>query len=202
MPIDLSGYTNVESALLVKIEVDYYKTSEGATPTAETLLFSDYYRDITYDSNVYRGLGQLVGITSTRSEISASEGDITITLSGIPNTSLAEIIHSRIKGSSVDVYRYLFNAQTGEGLGLVGNPVGRFFGIVDNYTLEENYDIDSKTSSNTISIVCSNTVKLLGNKTSGRKTNKASHRSFYPNDPSMDRVSALIGTSFDFGKPQ
>lgn len=202
MSIDLSSYRAIGSGLFVKIEVGYYKTSAGATPTSETLLFSDYYRDITIGSDTYLGIGKLVSISESVSEIKASRGQITIGISGIPNSSIAEIVHSRIKGSPVSVYRYVFDPTTGQPLAITGNPAGRFFGIVNNYSLDEEYDIESRTATNTITLVCSSSIEVLDNKVGGRKTNGASHRSFYSSDPSMDRVGALVGTSFDFGAPR
>jgi hypothetical protein len=202
MTINLSSYRSIASALLCRIEVDYYKASPTATPTSEILRFSDYYQKITYNSEDYLGLGGLVGISPTQSELKNSSGQITITISGIPNTSIAEIVNSRIKGSPIQVYRYVFNAETKQPLAIAGNPAGRFFGIVNNYSLDEEYDVENRTASNTITLTCSSLIEVLNNKVSGRKTNPTSNKQFYANDLSMDRVPSIIGASFDFGAPQ
>lgn len=201
MSIDLSSYDAIGTGLFVKIEVGYYKSNAGATPVAQDLLFSDYYKDITIGDDTYLGIGNLVGISETTSDIAANGNDLTITISGIPNSSIAEIVHSRIKGSPVSVYRYVFNAATGQPLAISGNPAGRFFGIVNNYALEEEYNVEERTATNTISLVCSNKIDVLENKVAGRKTNGSSHRAFYSSDPSMDRVATIVGTTFNFGAP-
>lgn len=202
MAIDLSYYRSISSALLVKIAVEYYKDSPSATPTATDLLFSDWQHPITYAGDTYLGLGRLVGISPSSSELKNSSGSITITISGIPNSSIAEIVNSRIKGSPVEVYRYVFNSATGEYLPITGNPAGRFFGIVNNYSLDEDYDIEARTATNTITLTCSSLVEVLDNKVAGRKTNPASHKSFFGGDKSMDRVPSLIGANFNFGAPK
>ena len=201
MPIDLSSYTSVGTGLFARIDVEYYKDSPEATPTNQVLRFSDYIQTVTIDGEQYLGLGKLVGITTTTSELRNSSGSITITISGIPDTSIAEIVNSRIKGSPVEVYRVMFNAATGAVLAITGNPVGRFFGVVTNYTIEEEYDIQTRRSSNTLALVCASTVDILNNKISGRRTNPTSQKLFYSTDLSMDRVPNLAGANFNFGAP-
>lgn len=202
MSIDLSSYSAIASALIVKITVDDYRTTSGGTYSQQILRFSDWNQSITYDGETYLGMGKFVGITSTSSELKSTAGGITITISGIPNTSIAEIVHSRIKGSPIEVRRIVFDPVTLTQLAITGNPAGRFFGIINNYGLDEEYDPIARTSSNTISLICASTSEVLEKKLAGRKTNSKSHRSFYPTDPSMDRVSNLVGANFNFGVPQ
>jgi len=201
MPIDLSSYTSVATGLFARIDVEYYKDTPSATPTNQVLRFSDYIQDVSIGGEQYLGLGKLVGISTTTSELRNSSGSITITISGIPDTSIAEIVNSRIKGCPVEVYRVMFNAETGAALAISGNPVGRFFGIVDNYTIEEEYDIQTRRSSNTLALVCSSVLDILNNKIAGRKTNPTSQKFFYSSDLSMDRVPNLVGANFNFGAP-
>lgn len=202
MTIDLSSYTNVGSAIIVRIRVDYYKATPTSEPTQEILRFSDYDRNLTIDDEVYLGLGSLVGITSSLSELKSSSSGITITISGIPNSSIAEIINSKIKGAPVTAQRVLFDTRTGNVLPVTGNPVGRFYGIVNNYSLEEQYSLEARTSTNAISLLCTSSIDVLYNKVSGRRTNPSDQKSFYPSDLSMDRVPNLANSNFNFGAPQ
>lgn len=199
MPIDLSSYRSVETGLFVRIQVDEYRTTSSGSYTTEVLKFSDYIRPITVDGESYTGLGRLVSISATSSELSATRGSLTIGLSGIPNSSLAEIIYSKIKGSPIEVWRVFFNAATGEQLAIAGNPSARFFGIVNNYSLEEEYNYESKTASNTIVLTCSSMLDVLDTKTSGRRTNPVDQKNFYPTDLSMDRVPNLKNCGYQFG---
>jgi hypothetical protein len=157
---------------------------------------------VTIDGESYVGLGKLLGVTSTVSELKGSTSTVTLTISGIPNTSINEILTSSLKGSPVKIYRVVFNPVNNVQLAIPGNPAGRFFGIVNNYTLEEDFDIENRTSTNTINIECNSVMEFLENKISGRKTNPESMKLFYPNDVSFDRVPNLVGANFNFGAPQ
>jgi len=200
--IDLSSYTSIQSNLFVRIQVDYYKDSPNATPRQEILRFSDFKYPIEVNGEVYQALGGLMGITDTRSEIRASSGELTITISGIPNTSIYEIVNSRIKGSPVMVTRVLFDPATNQMLNIPGNPLAKYRGFVNNYSLQEDYDVRSRTSTNTIVLTCASAIDVLANKVSGRKTNPYSQRKFFPNDLSMNRVPTLENATFNFGAPK
>lgn len=192
MSIDLSSYDSIEAGLFVRI----------AVPGGSVLRFSDYRGTVTIDGESYVGLGKLLGISSTTSELKGSTGTVTITVSGIPNTSISEIMNSQLKGSPVKIYRMVFNTVTGAALSIAGNPAGRFFGYVNNYALEEEYTIEERRSTNTISIICSSNMEFLENKVAGRKTNPESMKKYFPGDLSFDRVPNLVGANFNFGAPQ
>lgn len=202
MTINLNSYFQIASALIVRIQVDDYRATSSSEYSSQVLRFSDWNQSLTIDSEVYQGLGQFIGITNTSSDLKSTSQGLTITISGIPNSSIAEIINSRIKGSPISVRRVVFDPTTKNILSITGNPAGRFFGIINNYTLDEDYDVSSRTSSNTIGLVCSSTSEIFEKKLAGRKTSPASHKVFYPSDPSMDRVPNLVGANFDFGVPK
>jgi hypothetical protein len=143
-----------------------------------------------------------MGITGSSSELQVTGGEVTISLSGIPDSSITEILNSRIKGSTVRIYRVLFDAVTGVKIDIAGNPMGRYRGFVNNYSITEDYNIQSRTSSNTLSIICASVVDVLGKKTGGRKTNPESEKKFFPTDLAMDRVPTLENATFDFGAPK
>lgn len=199
--MDLSSYTSIQSHLFVRIEVEYYKDSAGAAPISKTLLFSDRRDSFTIGSDTYVGVGNLMGITSASSEIRTSSGELSITIAGIPNTSVYEIVNSRIKGCPVRIYRGVFNAETGAFITATGNPMARYRGFVNNYALNEEYDINTRTSTNTITLICNSSIDVLQNKVAGRKTNPTSEKKFFPNDVSMDRVPTLKNATYDFGAP-
>jgi hypothetical protein len=203
MTINLTSYKSIESNLFVKIEVEYYKSTPSSTPTSVDLLFTDRIQSTVINGDTYVGLGKLISISTSNSELRASGSDVTITLSGIPNSSIAEVLNSRIKGSAVTITRGLFNSETGQFLSsVVGNPVTRFKGFVNNLALDEEYNVDSRQSSNTLVLSCASIVTVLENKISGRKTNTASMNKFFPSDTSMDRVATLESSYFDFGAKQ
>lgn len=195
----LDSYSVIQSNLFVRIKVDDYRTSPSGSYTSQILRFSDSRDNVTINGEVYTGLGQLMAITNSASELRTSTGELTITISGIPNTSIAEIVNSKIKGSLVNVYRGMFDPITGVLLSIPVNPLGRYNGFVNNYSLQEDYDAVTRTATNTIALICNSTVDVLQNKVTGRRTNPSSQKSFYPTDLSMDRVPTLKSATFDFG---
>jgi hypothetical protein len=188
MILDLNNYKSIQSNLFVKI----------SAPTP--LLFCDRLGTITLGGDSYTGLGNLMGITESSSELRVSASDITVTLSGIPNSAITDVINSKIKGSQIQVLRALFDGPTGNYLNITGNPVGRFQGFVNNISFAEEWDSESRSSSNTLVLTCSSVVSVLENKISGRRTNPSSMKKFFPTDISMDRVPNLQNSVFDFGE--
>jgi hypothetical protein len=193
-----ASYSALQSNLFVRINIEEYRTTAGGSYSNTVLRFSDNRDNFTINGENYLGLGNLMSVTSSSSELRVSSGELTIVISGIPDSSIAEIIHSRIKGSPVIVYRAFFNPTTGGTIPITG-PFGRFVGFVNNYSIQEEYDVDSRTATNTLALICNSSVDVLQNKITGRRTNPRSQKAFYPNDLAMDRVPTLKNATFDFG---
>ena len=193
--IDLSGYGAVRTSLFVRIDIIDY----------ETLLFSDHNIPFTYNGDVYNTLGRLMNVTSSSSDLRAAPGDITVTISGIPNAYLQEILDLRIKGSDVQIYRGFFDPVTGAEIAIPGNGgsgvIGKFRGRVMTVGVQEDWDPQGSSSSITIQFSCSSQVALLSNKTAGRRTNPIDQKALYPTDTCFDTTLALTKSNFNFGAP-
>jgi hypothetical protein len=196
--IDLSSYTSLHSSLFVRIQVDEYRTTAGGAYTEEVLTFTDHYENYTINSEVYQNVGNLMSVTASRSQIKASGSGVSIALSGIPNSAIAEIVNSKLKSCPVRIYRGYFDSNNQ----LIGSLQGRFRGFVNNYSLEEEYDIDARTATNTILIECASSIDVLNNKYAGRRTNPESEKKYFVNDIGFDRVPNLENTTFNFGAPE
>jgi hypothetical protein len=194
--IDLSGYSSLATALFVKIDL----------PDASPLLFSNFDRPYTINGDVYDSLGSLMSATTSANELRPAPGEITITISGIPNSRLQEIVTTRIKGSEVIVYRAFFNPQTGAALAIPGNSgsniVTRFQGRVMSLAIQEDWDSSGSSSTITAQFNCASVVALFSNKISGRKTNPIDQQALYPTDTSMSDVPSLSNSNFNWGAPQ
>lgn len=193
MALDLSSYKAVQSNLFVRLDLSYIST---------VVRLSDRRTATTIDGESYVAAGNLLGITATSSDLSATDNEVTITLAGVPNSAISDVINARLKGSKVKIWRGVFNPTTDTLLAIAGNPTGRFSGIISNYAINEEYDTDTRTATNTITLICSNIIGVLANTYKGRRTNPEDQKKYYPTDVSMDRVSDLVGTYFDFGAPQ
>lgn len=186
--VPLTPFLAIESHLFVRID-----------DNVDVLRFSDFRDSFSINNESYLGLGNFLGVTASSSDLRATGNSVTITLSGVPNSSISDVLNRKIKGAAVRVFRVAFNATTGQALQIAGNPMGRFRGFVNNYAINEDYNIQDRSGTSTISFICASAVDVLSNKVSGRLTNPDSMRRFFPSDASMDRVPALQNTIFDFG---
>jgi hypothetical protein len=198
---DVSNYASIQSNLFVRIAIDEYQATPNAGYTSQVLRFSDMLTPFTINSESYLGVGRLMSISETTSELRVTGNTLTITLGGIPNSSIYEIINSKVKGSSIKVYRALFNSATGAFLSITGNPMGRFDGFINNYSLNEEYDPMARTATNTLVLTCASKIDSLSNKVAGRRTNPESQKKYFSTDPSMDRIPNLVDADFNFGAP-
>jgi hypothetical protein len=196
--IDLSGYSALATALFVKIDVPDY--------TPGPLLFSNFDRPYTIAGDTYDELGSLMSATTSANELRPVPGEITITVSGIPNSRLQEIVNTRIKGSEVIIYRGFFNPQTGAALAIPGNSgsniVTRFQGRVMSIAIQEDWDPTGASSTITAQFNCASVVALMANKVAGRKTNPVDQQALFPTDTSMSDVPSLSNSNFNWGAPQ
>jgi hypothetical protein len=188
MSINLSSYTSIQSNIFVKLDVPGY----------QVLTFSDYHKDYTIGATTYQALGELLSVTQTTDELRASPRDITISISGVPSGNITEFLNNKIRGSSVEVYRGFFDVNTGNLLSISGNPAGKFFGVVSNFEIADDLSMGEDTGQRIITLTVTSIVELLNNKVSGRRTNPVD----FPNESSMNRVSALAKSNFNFGAPK
>lgn len=191
MTINLSAYRNIQTNLFVKLDIPGY----------QILTFSDLHKSISFGGTSYTGLGQLLAITNTTSNLRASPEDVSVTISGIPTTNIADILNNKIKGSSIKIYRGFFNPSTGDLLNIAGNPAGKFQGVVSNFDITDDLEMGSDTGTISLTLTCTSVVELLNNKITGRRTNPIDQNIFYPNDTAMDRVPSLAKSNFNFGAP-
>lgn len=191
MTLDLSSYNAIQTNLFVKLDI----------PDYQVLTFSDYYKSQTISGTTYQPLGDLLSVTDTASSLRANSEELTITISGIVSNRVSEILGLKIKGSAIEVYRGFFNPTTGALLNIVGNPAGKFKGVITNFSINDDLAEGSDTGTVTIVLTATSVVDLLNNKVTGRRTNPIDQKSFYPTDLSMDRVLGLAKSNFNFGAP-
>jgi hypothetical protein len=196
----LASYNSIQSNIFVKLTVKEYRVGRDVPYGQNTLRFSDSLVDRTFNGEIYTAVGRLLGIRQSSSDLKVTGNQLNITLAGIPNTAISEIVNSKFKTSKVEVFRAFYDTATDALIPLAQNPIGRFIGIVSNYSLEEQWDSYNKVSNNTLILVCSSQVDILGKKIAGRCTSPSSMKKFFPNDASMDRVPVLEKATFDFGK--
>lgn len=192
--IGLSNKTSIGSAMAVSI----------AVPGEEVTTFTSAFKVLVIDGVSYTGLGSLLSVSESETNIRATTQSVTVAISGIPTSNINFANESLLRGSPVKIYRVIFDPITGEvDNTVIPNPIGRFFGLVSNYTLEFSMDPKDPTRSATATLVldCISTVEFLQNKIAGRRTTPEDMKKYFPGDLSMDRVAILARSNFNFGAP-
>ena len=180
--------------------------------TGDAVLYriSNCYTNVTYNGHTYTALGGFLQVSDVQGDLQSTNNDITVAMSAIPPEYIEAVMQQEIKGGVIRIYRVFFDSVTQ--LALENQVFLRFDGIINNYAIQE--DVNTGSSflpeiTYTIAVTCSSILSILEHRVSGRRTNRYSYRTYYPeanitasiaNDPAMDRVVALKAATFDFGK--
>lgn len=205
----------ITSAEFVALTVTF---TNGTTQIQRSLYFSSSYRPENIGGVTYRDLGALMAVGTHQRDITSTNYDTTIGVTGIdpyyiywvaggpatapiPVPGQADIpigYYPLIKGSTVTITRGFYNDNF-----ILTSTALRFTGIVTSYAIQEqrDNDIQALNDTYTIGLQCSNYLTVLENRIAGRKTNSISWKYYTPGDTSMDRVAGLENKNFDFGKP-
>jgi len=164
-----------------------------------TYYISSAYKPVTYNTNTYTELGSFLNISDFQEDIRTTNGDISVTLSGIPSEQnyLSLILTTPVKGGNITVYRGFYDTTTHE---LDTSEVyPRFSGVITNFAIQEEFTPGSELT-NSVTVTCASLNTILENKVNGQRTNPEDRKRLFPNDAVFDRVPELFNISFDFGK--
>jgi hypothetical protein len=196
--LNLSSYKSVQQATFVKMTI-----TEGGLPVVVRFSSHNVPFAITESDGstvTYPAVGALLSISDISADLKSTQGDVSVTISAIPNQYMADIIANPIKGSPIEIRRAFFNANTGQFLAIAGNPVLEFTGVVNNFSFDEGWsDSSSQSITTTATLVCSSILSVLNNKVAGRRTNQADQAAWFPGDTAFNRVAVISDATFDFG---
>ncbi len=153
----------------------------------------------TFTNQNYQALGWALNIGNITDDLKTNNGDMQISLSGIPDGLVNQILNNQVKGGKVSIVRWM-SGQNYYDDAVVVYGFRRYTGIVTNYQIEEDDSFLDRSRTYTCTITCANINTLMENRISGQRTNKSDRQKFYPGDISFNRVADLMNTSFDFGK--
>lgn len=178
---------------------EFVKLTVGTAGTVYT--FCNAAAPITVGGTTFSNLGALLSVGDVQRDIKATSDDMTIQLTGINPSNIALILSSDIKGSLVEVWRGFFDSNNQ----IITTPTTQFFkryqGIINSVSITEDFNTEARTRIATCSISCSSMRRILENRLSGVKTNQNNWQFIYAGDLSMNRVSEISNTFFDFGSP-
>ena len=178
---------------------EFVKLTVGNAATVYT--FCNAAAPITVGGIIFSNLGALLSVGDVQRDIKATSDDMTIALTGIDPTNVGIILGNDIKGSLVEVWRGFFDSNNQ----IITTPTTQFFkryqGIINSVSITEDFNSEARTRIATCSISCSSMRRVLENRLSGVKTNQNNWQFISPADTSMNRVSEISNTFFDFGSP-
>jgi hypothetical protein len=178
---------------------EFVRLTVGNAATVYT--FCNAAAPITVSGITFANLGALLSVGDVQRDIKATSDDMTIQLTGIDPANIGIILGNDIKGSLVEVWRGFFDANNQ----IITTPTTQFFkryqGIINSVSITEDFNSELRQRIATCSIACSSMRRVLENRLSGVRTNKSNWQFIYPNDTSMNRVTEISNTYFDFGAP-
>lgn len=181
---------------------EFVKLTLGKTGAQTIYTFCNAAAPITVDGTTFSNLGSLLSVGDVQRDIKATSDDMSIQLTGIDPTNVGIILGNQIKGSLIEVWRGFFDSNNQ----IITTPSTQFFkryqGIINSVSISEEFNTEHRTRVATCSISCSSMRRVLENRLSGMKTNQSAWQFVYgTNDTSMNRVSQIANTYFDFGAP-
>ena len=165
---------------------------------------SDAYKPFTVDSNSYTELGAFLSISNLDDNLKTTNGDIQISLSGIPSSStgaevnyLNIIMTQPVKGGNVTIKRAFYDTSTWT---LQSNVYTRYKGVITNYNIADAFNFITKENDYAVTVSVASINGVLENLVVGQYTNPDSRKRFFPDDDCFDRIPDIHNTPFDFGK--
>ena len=181
------------------IHAEFVRLTVGTAEDVYT--FCNAAAPITVNGITFSNLGALLSVGDVQRDIKATSDDMTISLTGIDPANVGIILGNEIKGSLVEIWRGFLDSNNQ----IITTPTQQFFkryqGIINSVSITEDFNSQARTRIATCSIACSSMRRILENRFSGIKTNQKNWQVFYPNDTSMNRVSEIANTYFNFGTP-
>ena len=201
MSLKYENTQHLESVLVIMITVLNYRASSTDVPHTEYIVFNDSDRrfaifDEAGNEHVANGYGQFLSVSSSRNELTPSSSQVSLSISGIPNSSLWQILNNPMKGSQINIWRAFYHQGTEDQI-VPGQLDGRFYGTISHYSIQDTTTETSATS--VITLICDNLAQRTFGEIRGRQTNSQIQKILFPNDTSFDRVSSLVGSAYNFG---
>lgn len=151
--------------------------------TSPALYITTAHKQISYNSQNWSPLGQLLKIPDIEESLSITARTINISLSGVDQSIISAVLSQKLINRDLDIYMGFLDSNGT----LIVDPVQIFKGIVENYNVAEN----SVQGSSIVDVsVASHWVDF--EKTAGRRTNDNDQQLLYPGDDGFRHTSQII----------
>tara|TARA_B110000503_G_scaffold7990_1_gene10888 strand:- start:10999 stop:11640 length:642 start_codon:yes stop_codon:yes gene_type:complete len=210
MTTSLQSLDHIQSMLLIKWTIYNYREEPGDFPNTQIIRFNDSIRDKDFTEGggvvTYSGLGPLVSFGNTKNSIRSSGSGTALGLSGVPDTQIKTLLASDIKGSRIEIFRFLQYPGTDTAIadldftgGATGGVIGRFLGYVNTYTINDDVNHTSDTRLVEVVLDCVNNTHIISKQVRGIRTNPKDVRFLNINEAGFDNVPSLYDSEWYFG---
>lgn len=152
------------------------------------------------DASPFSSVGVLMKIGDAQRDIKSTANETVVSLSGIDTATLGFVLGQTVKGSQLEMWHGFFNTEnqliTGGGTG----GLYKFFtGYVNSFSINEDWNEESRSYLATVGLSASSIQLILQNRTAGRYTNDDSWQFYNAGDTGMNRVSFIQTINYQFG---
>lgn len=166
-----------EPAHLVEVRFD---VADGGTQR-----LTDSWRNVDWGGNTYFALGHMLGFDGLVESADLRVTDLTLTLSGVDQAWIANILGKQYIDRRLLIYQMFFNQSTEQ---LIVDPVAIHDGRLDEPSINED-----PANGSCLVLVKSRDVFSDFERLSGRHTNPNDQNLFFPNDRAFDMNAQLVG---------
>lgn len=210
MTTSLQSLDHIQSMLLIKWTIFNYREEPSDFPNTQVIRFTDSIRDKDFveagATVTYSGLGPLVSFGNTKNSIRSSGSGTALGLSGVPDSEIKTLLASDIKGSRLEIYRFLQYPGTDDAIadldftgGVTGGVIGRFLGFVNTFTINDDINHTSDTRLVEVVLDCVNNTHLVSKLVRGVRTNPKDVRYLSTDEAGFDNVPSLYESEWYFG---
>ena len=146
--------------------------------------------DLTYDGDIYGGVGDLLGISEIRETSDISATGINVTLNGVKTSLIALAKSHEYQGRPLTVSLGAFDASGS----LIANPVIVFSGFMDTMIIAENGEYSTITISVENKLIAFERSKV-------RRYTAEDQKIDYPTDKGFEFVTAIVQKEIIWGRP-
>ena len=210
MTTSLQSLDHIQSMLLIKWTIFNYREEPSDFPNTQVIRFTDSIRDKDFveagATVTYSGLGPLVSFGNTKNSIRSSGSGTALGLSGVPDSEIKTLLASDIKGSRLEIYRFLQYPGGDTAIadldftgGVTGGVIGRFLGFVNTFTINDDINHTSDTRLVEVVLDCVNNTHLVSKLVRGVRTNPKDVRYLSTDEAGFDNVPSLYESEWYFG---
>lgn len=181
---------NITPALLAETDSESLKPIlffKGEFPSGD-IRFWTGYGQISFDSEIYIGSGQLIEISAVEETQELTANNVTFELSGVDNAIISIALNEDSQGSPVTAWFGVLD-ETSQ---IVADPYEIFKGKIDDIRWKDN----GKTAG--VSIPCESDLIIIGNAKEARYTPE-DQKARYPNDLGYDFVPTVSDIELAWG---